>query len=458
MGSEGAQFYNGGMWPTQTFRAEARANLRLAGPLIAAQLAGIGMGVIDTIMAGRLGAPALAAVAVGTNLNVIFLVFFMGVLMACSPIVAQRHGAGQADARVGSFVREAQLLALVLGVAWVVIAHVVARPVLSNLGLEPQTADMAVDFLHAFSWSGLGMSQWFVLRFTAEGVGITGPTMWSGLLGLVSNAFLDWVFMYGKFGVPAMGAVGCGWATTISSVLMAAAVAWQFRQRAPLRALHVFGRGLPDFGQNLLEILKLGSPIALMLLAEASLFVVAALLMASFGDRTVAAYQVAISFASVVFMIPLGIALATTVRVGQAAGAGNSEAVRYRGWVGMQLGLLNAGSNSVIMLLVPGLIVSIYTDDAAIASQAVVFLWLAAAFQFFDGLQVTANGALRGLKDTRLPMIITVTAYWLIGMPAAIWLGFRTPLAASGIWWGMTIGLGVAAIGLSMRFARRTRS
>jgi MATE family multidrug resistance protein len=444
----------------QNFRAEARANLRLAGPLIAAQMAGIGMGVVDTIMAGRLGAEALAAVAVGSNVNVIFFVFFMGVLMACSPIVAHRAGAGEADHRVGGFVREAQLLALLLGALWVLLAHLTAAPVLMHLGLEPQTAQTAVDFLKAYSWSGLGMSQWFVLRFTAEGVGETAPTLYSGLLGLVSNAFLDWVFMYGHLGFPAMGAVGCGWATTISAALMALVMAWQFGRRDALRALHVFERRGSAFRPpvalkgDLREILHLGLPIALMLLAEASLFVIAALLMAQFGDRTVAAYQVAINFASVVFMIPLGIALATTVRVGQAAGAGQLAELRHRGKVGMQLGVLNAASNALVMVLIPG---ALYPDDAAIATQAVLFLWLAAAFQFFDGLQVTANGALRGLKDTRLPMAITVTAYWLVGMPAAIALGFYTPLAATGIWWGLTAGLGIAAIGLSVRFWRRTQ-
>jgi MATE family multidrug resistance protein len=258
--------------------------------------------------------------------------------------------------------------------------------------------------------------------------------------------------MYGKFGFPAMGAVGCGWATTVSSVLMAALMAMQFRTSPKLRALHIFAGHLPPLGESVREIGKLGLPIALALVAEASLFVVAALLMASFGDRTVAAYQVALNFASVLFMIPLGIALATTVRVGHAAGAGLPWMARARGRVGMQLGVINAASNALIMLIFPGAIVAIYTDDGMIASQAIAFLWLAAAFQFFDGLQVTANGALRGMKDTRVPMVITVAAYWLIGMPAAIALGFHTALAAEGIWWGLTIGLGVAAVGLGWRF------
>jgi MATE family multidrug resistance protein len=442
-------------WFDHAFREEARENLKLAGPLIAAQLASIGLGVVDTIMAGQLGSAALAAVAVGTNVNVIFFVFFMGMLMACSPIVAHRAGAGEADARVGAFVREAQVLALVLAVAWVVAAHAIAEPVIAQLGLEPETAKVAVEFLRAYSWSGFGMCQWFVLRFAAEGVGVTAPTLISGLVGLAAGAFLNWVLMYGHFGAPAMGAVGCGWATAIASLLMAATMAAQFGSHPRLRALHLFGRGLAPLGESLREIVKLGLPIALMLVAEASLFVVAALLMAKFGDRTVAAYQVAINFASVLFMIPLGIALATTVRVGHAMGARQLDRVRFRGGVGMQLGLLNAIFSALVMLLFPAFIVGLYTADEAIAAQAVLFLWLAAAFQFFDGVQVTANGALRGIKDTRLPMMITVTAYWLIGMPVAIWLGFRTSLGPPGIWWGLTTGLGIAAVGLSLRFLRR---
>jgi MATE family multidrug resistance protein len=439
------------------FKAEARANLKLALPLIAAQLAGVGMGTVDTIMAGRLGKEALAAVAVGANLNMAFFVFFMGLLMACSPIVAQRAGAGQADTRVGAFLREALLLSFGIAVLWVLGAQLIAGPVLTSLGLAADTARTAVDFLCAYSWSAFGFCAWFVLRYVAEGMGVTRPIFFSGVTGLLSNLFLDWVFMYGKLGVPAMGAVGCGWATSISALLMAAVLALQYRLHAPLRDLQVFKWLWPGLRHDAAEILRLGLPIGLILLAEAGLFVLTALLMARFGDVAIAAYQVAINFASVLFMIPLGVGLATTVRVGQAIGAGNGIAARYSGEVGMKLGLLNAASNASIMGLFSGLIVELYTDNDAIARLAVGFLWLAGAFQFFDGLQVTANGALRGIKDTRVPMLITVAAYWLVGMPVAWWLAFHTALGPSGLWWGLTVGLAVAAAGLSLRFMTKSR-
>lgn len=439
---------------SSSFKAEARANLKLALPLIAAQLAGVGMGTIDTIMAGRLGKEALAAVAAGANLNVVFFVFFMGLLMACSPIVAHRAGAGRADARVGAFTREALLLSVGISVIWVAGAHLIS-PVLLHIGLAPETANVAVDFLCAFSWSAFGFSAWFVLRSVAEGTGTTQPILFSGLTGLLGNLLLDWVFMYGKFGVPAMGAVGAGWATSISALMMALVLGAQYRFHAPLRQLQAFKPVWPRIGRDTREILRLGFPIGLILLAEAGLFVLSAMWMARFGDSIMAAYQIALNFASVLFMIPLSVGLATTVRVGHAMGAGDPAAARYRGIVGMKLGVLNAASNASIMVLLSSLIAALYTDDAEIAAHATSFLWLAAAFQFADGLQVTSNGALRGIKDTRVPMLITVTAYWLVGMPVAHQLAFSTSLGPSGLWWGLTAGLAVAALGLSLRFMNK---
>ncbi|MGH8541726.1 MAG: MATE family efflux transporter, partial [Stenotrophobium sp.] len=289
------------------------------------------------------------------------------------------------------------------------------------------------------------------------GAGTTRPIFLSGVTGLCSNLLLDWIFMYGKFGFPEMGAVGCGWATTLSSLLMAGVLALQYPLHAPLRKLQVFMRVRPRLGENTREVLRLGVPIGLILLAEAGLFVVVSLLMARFGDQAVAAYQVALNFASVAFMIPLGIGLATTVRVGHAVGAGEVVAAGYRGRVGMMLGTLNAASNASIMLLFPVAIVGFYTHNADIITRATGFLALAAVFQLFDGLQVTANGALRGIKDTRIPMLITVAAYWLVGMPVAWWLAFDTGMGPDGLWWGLTAGLAVAAFGLSARFLSKAK-
>jgi MATE family multidrug resistance protein len=447
--------------PNANLRAELRANLKLALPLIAAQLAGVGMGTIDTVFAGRLGPRALAAVAVGVNFNVIYFVLFMGLFMACSPVVAHMVGAGRPPAAIGVFVRRARRFAWLVAVLWLVLVNLTARPALSRLHLEPETAELAVRFVRALSGSAFGMSLWFTLRFAAEGLGQTRPIFYAGLVGLAGNAVLDWLLLFGHFGLPRLGAVGCGVATTISALAMAATLEWQFRHRPGLRELNAADEVPPAPGEDLREVLRVGLPIGLILLAEAGLFVLAALLMARFGDATVAAYQIAINFAALAFMIPLGVALGTTVRVGHAAGAGERAASRYRGFVGMGMGLGNAASNAAIMALFGGLIAAFYTEDAGIAAQAAHFLLLAAFFQFFDGLQVTANGALRGIKDTRLPMLITLFAYWLVGLPVAWWLAFDaggSGIGPDGLWWGLTAGLGVAAIGLTLRFAWETRA
>lgn len=440
------------------FRAEAAASLRLALPLVAAQVAAVGMGTVDTILAGRLGGQALAAVAVGSNYALLFFIFFMGVLMACSPIVAQRAGAGRSAADTGRFLREALLLGFGLALLWWLALRLSAAPVVSRLGLEPQTTRMAIDFLHALAWSAFGFSGWFVLRYTAEGLGQPRPILLAGVVGLVVNGVLAWALLFGRWGLPAMGPAGCGWATSIAALVMAATLALQYHWRGALQPVQLFVRERPRTGADAGELLRLGLPIGLILIAEAGLFVMAAMLMARFGETTVAAYQVAINFAALLFMIPLGLGLATTVRVGHAVGAGRVDEVRFRGRVGMLLALINAASNALIMLLLAPLIVRLYTADEAIGAIAVQFLWLAAAFQFFDGVQVTANGALRGLKDTRLPMLITVFAYWGVGFPVSWWLAFHAGLGAQGIWWGLTVGLAAAALGLATRFGYKAQS
>ncbi|MDB5985585.1 MAG: family efflux transporter [Nevskia sp.] len=434
-------------------RHEAAANFKLAAPLIAAQIAAVGMGAIDTMFAGRLGAQALAAVAVGVNYNILFFAMALGLLMACSPIVAQLRGAGRAAAEIGAFMRRARRLGLIVALVWFVAVNASAAPALRLLDLGGDTAQLAVRFVRYLSASAFGFSMYFALRSCAEGAGQTRPIFVAGVIGLAANVLLDWLLVFGHFGLPALGAIGCGIATTLSSALMAA-VLWRSYRYEP--RLRIYLDAAQPCAHGMRSILRLGGPIALILLAESGLFVLAALLMARFGDAVVAAYQVAINFASLLFMIPLGVGQGTAVRVGLAAGAHEYLAARFRGVVGIGMGLINALSNAAIMLLFGGVIVAIYTHDAAIAAQATHFLVLAAVFQFFDGVQVTANGALRGLKDTRVPAVITLVAYWLVGLPVAWSLAFTQQIGADGLWWGLTAGLGIAAIGLSWRFVHNS--
>ena len=439
------------------FRAEVHANLRLALPLIAAQLAAVGMGTIDNFYAGRIGPQALAAVGVAVQAYNVFLIFFMGLLMACSPITAQMFGARRPAAEIGQFLRRSRRFALAVGLCWTVSINLAGPPVLRRLGLPAATAEEAVGFLHWLSIAGIGTSLWFSLRFGAEGLGQVWPIVLAGTTGLAANALFGWLFVFGHLGLPRLGIKGLGLATSLATAVMAGMLALQYRLLPSLR-IYAVPRALRMLpGEGAPDILRLGLPIALIVTAEGGLFVLTGLLMARFGEAVVASYLVAINFASLAFMIPLGVGMATTVRVGQAMGAGEVAAARARGFVGIRLGGLNSASNAAIMLLFTAPLIALITEDPGVAAQAGTFLWLAAAFQLFDGLQAAANGALRGLKDTRVPVLITLASYWGIGLPVAWLLAFGLGLGPDGLWWGLTAGLGMAALGLSLRFHYKSR-
>jgi MATE family multidrug resistance protein len=442
--------------PMSGYRQEIPLFLRTALPIIGAQLSFMGMGVVDTIMAGRLGEQPLAAIAVGSNVWSPLFIFFLGLLMAVSPIVAQRTGAGADITETGAVLRRILRLAVAAGAVWMLLLHLGAAPLIGLLGLAPETAQMAVDYVLVETIACIPFCIIFVLRYGAEGSGRTAPVLWVSLAGLGVNALFDWLLMYGHWGFPELGAVGCGWATVIAAFAMLAT--WGlFYLRGPLARMRLYARGMAPPGIGM-EALRLGLPIGCILLAEAGLFSVALLLMAHFGDTAVAAHQVAINFAAVSFMVPLGFGFAATVRVGLAAGARDAAAVRLRGRLGMILGVGFSLFPASIMALRPEWITGLYTRDAEVAALAGHFLIFAAAFQIFDCLQATANGALRGIKDTRMPMLITVSAYWLCGMPVAVLGAFYLGGGMDALWWGLIVGLAVASAGLSLRFLRATRN
>lgn len=437
-------------------RTEARANLRLALPLIAAQLSFVSMGTVDTIFAGQLGASELAAVAVGSNAWFLAFVLFMGLSMAVSPIVAQRVGARQVPTQIGAFLRGTLLIALMLGVIWVLLMRVAAMPVIDQLGLDAKTTAFARDYVHALAWSGLPLCLCFFLRNGAEGHGLARVPLAAGLVGLATNALFAWLLMYGRWGFPAMGPEGCGWATVIASTAMLLVYIGFYVFDPSLRALRLEQGGWPRVEREHLEVFRVGLPIAAIITAEVWLFVIGSLLVARFGADAMAAHQIAINFASLCFMVPTAIGMATTVRVGHAAGAGNKQAVALRGRVGILLGVAFAGLSASLMALAPQRIAGFYTDSASVAATAAGFLAYAALFQIFDCVQATSNGALRGIKDTRAPMGITLIAYWLVGMPMATGLAFWAGWGPAGIWWGFIAGLSLAALGLCRRFLKQT--
>jgi MATE family multidrug resistance protein len=437
-------------------RSEMRKTLRLAAPLVLGQLSAVGMNVVDTLLAGHYSAQTLASVAIGTNVWMLAIVAAIGVMLAMPPSVAHRYGAGERES-IGALLRQALWLAAGIGVVlFFAVRH--AGGLLHIMGIAPDIAAQAQQFLHAISWGAPALTGYFALRGFSEGLTLTRPTMYFGAFGLVLLAPVGYVFMYGAFGLPARGALGSGMATATVLWVQFAAFATYISRRSHYAIYAPFAQWQWPQARALFDLLRLGVPMGISLFMEASLFVTAALLIGSLGQDVVAGHQIAINVASVTFMVPLGLAMATTVRVGRAAGGGDADGVRWAGFAGIGASLASQVVSCALMALFPHAIAALYTDDAVVIAVAAQLLLFAAAFQLSDGIQVTANGALRGLKDTTGPMAITTLAYWGIGMPAGYLLCFHFGHGAPGMWTGLIAGLSVAAVLLFVRFARESRA
>jgi MATE family multidrug resistance protein len=437
------------------FARDIRATVKLALPLIAGQLSAVGMSAVDVALAGHYDAHTLAAVAVGANVWVLGLVSAVGVMMALSPSVAHLDGARR-HADIGPLFRQALWLAAGLSMLlWFGARH--ALPLLHVLGVDPALLAGAQAFLRALSWGAPGLCGYFALRGLCEGTSWTRPTMLFGLFGLVVLVPLDWILIYGKFGLPALGAEGSGIANALALWLQLLAFAAYLKYGRRYRAFGLFNRmERPDW-HLIGHLLWVGVPMAVTLLMEAGLFVVSALLISRLGTVAIDGHQIAMNVASVAFMVPLGLALAVTVRVGHAAGRVDAHGLRYAGYSGIALTLVTQAVSATLMFTLPHAIAHVYSADPQVIALAAQLLVLAGIFQFSDGIQVVSNGALRGLKDTRMPMLITAFAYWGVGMPTGAWLAFGAGYGVRGMWVGLIAGLTAAALLLLARWIAQTR-
>lgn len=446
--------------PRTRLRRELRATALLSAPLVVGQLSSMGMNVIDTVLAGRHGTQTLAAIGIGAPAWSVVILLCIGVLMAVPPSVAQLDGAGR-RAEIGPLVRQALWLALALGlglfalmrVAPLALAHFVAPEVMR--GVE--------GFLHGISWGAPALALYFGLRYTAEGVAWTVPTMVVGASGLVLLLPLGWALMDGWGALPELGAGGLGLATAIVLWLQVAVMATTLARSRRCADLRLFERlDAPD-PREIAQLLRLGVPMGIAIFMEGSLFVATALLIATLGTVPIAAHQVAILAASAAFMVPLGVAMGTTVRVGQAKGAGDAEGVRWAAKAGWIIGVATQTASALLLALGGAWIAALITDDPAVIAMAATLMLFAALFQYTDGLQAISAGALRGLKDTRVPAWITVLSYWGLGLPTGVLLGgvgadggerlvVGLGWGPTGYWVGLIVGLSVAAVLLTWRF------
>ncbi len=426
--------------------------LRLAAPLVLGQLSAFAINFVDTVMAGRLDALTLAAVAIGGAVWSAGLLFIIGVLMAIPPHVSHLDGAGRRR-EVGAFMHQAGWLGLGLALLFFLyLRH--AEPLLWLMGVDPQIIPPALGYLEAIAWSTPALCGFLLLRMLSEGLSLTRPVMYFGLLGLAINIPANYVLIFGHLGFPRLGAVGCGYASALTLWLQFAAFLLYVRRRPAFRRTRLFRPLAPPDRGLLGAILRLGLPIGGSVFVEGSLFAGAALLLGSLGPVVTAAHQAAINYSGLMFMLPLGMGMAMTVRIGNALGRGDRAAARLAGHAGFSLVLVTQLGSAGFMLAFPGLIGDLYTNDPRVHELIVQLLFLAAIFQLPDGFQAAAAGALRGYKDSRVPMLITVVAYWLVGLPLGWALGIHAGYGARGMWVGLIAGLSLAALMLLWRYRR----
>jgi multidrug resistance protein, MATE family len=421
--------------------------IRLALPVAAVQLGIMAMGVTDTIMVGHVSPAALASTALGNLYFFIAGIFGQGTLMALDPVVSQAVGARDEEAITRALQR-----GLLLALALTIVTCATFIPVHAVLGLLNQPAEVIPDaatYVHIAIPGVFPFYAFIVFRQSLQALGRVAPVLWTVLAANLLNAGLNWVFIFGNLGSPAMGVGGASLATSIGRWAMAlvllAIAANDLRHRlTPWRAES--GSIAP-----LMRMLRLGIPIGVQYLLEYGAFAAAALLMGVLGTTQMAAHQIAINLASFTFMVPLGVSTATAVMVGHAIGAGDEAQARRSAIAGMMSGTAFMCLSALAFRLFPGALARAYTGDATVVALAATLIPIAGVFQVFDGVQAVAAGVLRGIGDTHAPAIINVVGFWLIGLPVSWWLAFREGGGAVGLWWGIVVGLGAVALILLAR-------
>lgn len=432
-------------------KPDIKATLKLGLPIITGQIAQMSMGFVDTIMAGNLSANDLAAVAIGTSfINPVF-VFSIGLFMSLNPIIAQNMGSGK-KGEIGRTVRHAGYLALTLAIVSITIL-LFSDHLLRLMKLEEEVAFLAYGYIKAMLWGFIPITFYLVMRFFNEGMSVSKPTMWFALLGLITNIVGNYVFMYGKLGFPEMGAIGTGYSSSMVAFVMFSGMFFYTSTRKAYKELEIFNRIKKPEWKYIKEIISIGIPNAISVFMEVSMFAVVALLMGTLGTTIVAGHQIAINIGAIIFMIPLGLSSAISVRVGTFVGFGSIKGIKTAGFSGIGLCIGISLITATILLTIPELLVSAYTHDKEVTQIAVSLLFMAAIFQFSDGIQVSSLGALRGLKDTKIPMIINFIAYWIVGIPTGYVVGILFHVGPVGLWTGLISGLTVSAILLSTRFS-----
>lgn len=447
----------------QKYFSEARQLLALAIPVIIAQVAQTSMGFVDTVMAGGYSATDMAAVAIGTSIWLPAILFGHGLLLALTPVIAQLNGSGRRD-RIHHQVHQGFWLAGFVSVLIMVVLWNAGYIIGSMHNIDPLLAEKAVGYLRALLWGAPGYLFFQVARNQCEGLAKTKPGMVIGFLGLLVNIPVNYVFIYGHFGMPELGGVGCGVATAaVYWFMFFTMISWSRRARSMRDIRNTDVQHKPDFAV-LLRLSQLGLPIALALFFEVTLFAVVALLVSPLGIVDVAGHQIALNFSSLMFVLPMSLAAAVTIRVGYRLGQGSTLDAQVSARTGLGVGVTMAIFTALFTVTLREHIALLYNDNPEVITLAAQLMLLAAVYQLSDSIQVIGSGILRGYKDTRSIFFITFIAYWVLGLPSGYILALTDlvvdRMGPAGFWIGFIIGLTAAAVlmMLRMRFLQRQPS
>lgn len=439
------------MLPTvRDLRQEFRPMFDLAVPVVLAEIGWMTMGMVDVLMVGRISPEAIGAVGVGSSLFMGVVIFAMGLMLGLDTLVSQAFGAGRRD-ECHRWLFHGVVLALVLSVPMIAILFWISSA-LDAWGLTASVLVLTRPYLETLSWSVVPLLLYSAFRRYLQGMGVVRPVMIALIVANVINAVANWLLIFGKLGFPALGVEGSAWATVFARVLMAAFLlatiilrerdVWNARRLEWAWFRRLLALGLPASGQVTLEV---------------GVFAAATALAGRLPATALAAHQIALNYVALTFMVPLGVASAGAVRVGHAVGRGDADGASRAGWTALLFGVGFMTAAALVFLTVPRLLFRAFTDDAGVLAVGVTLLFVAAVFQLFDGLQGVATGVLRGLGDTRSPMLWNLAGHWFIGLPLGYWLAFVVGIGVIGLWWGLSIGLMICGVALLLVWIRRTR-
>ncbi|MEO6394376.1 MAG: MATE family efflux transporter [Devosia sp.] len=445
---------------SRNWSTEFRALFVLAWPLIISQLARSALFTTDVIVLGRLGPQPLAAGALANALFICVQLFGIGAIGAVAPMVAQALGARDFRS-VRRTIRQGIWFAIILSVVLFPLAWNIG-PIYRSIGQDPELIGLAEQFIQAAIWLLPSAFVFMALQSFLSAHGATRAVLLITLAGVAVNLLANYLLVFGNWGFPRLGIVGSGLSTSIVNAVMLVFIVAYIQTHRRFRRYHIWHDFFRLDLSRLLELVRIGGPIGLMLLAEVALFTTATLLQGYLGQAEVAAHSVALTIASLAFMVPLGLSQATVVRVGIALGEKSKDGIRKAGWAALVMTLGFMSLTSIVFFLAPHQIVGLFlqsglAENATPLALAASFLVVAALFQLFDGTQVIMSAALRGLSDTNMPLLIALFGYWIVGFPTAYFLAFHFGLRGVGVWIGLAVGLAVTGLILTIRWSMRER-